>query len=69
VKTADFSTARWRKSSRSGDSINTDCVEVADLDTMIGIRDGKHPQGPALALTRTDFTTLAHRVKTGELDL
>ncbi|MGI8335362.1 DUF397 domain-containing protein [Actinomadura scrupuli] len=69
MTTADLPSAHWRKSSRSGDSITSDCVEVADLDTMVGIRDSKAPHGPALAMTRTEFTTLAHRVKTGELDL
>lgn len=69
MTTADFSSARWRKSSRSGDSVTSECVEVADLDPVIGVRDSKHPDGPKLAFSREQFAGLARRVKTGELDL
>jgi uncharacterized protein DUF397 len=68
VTTVDLSSAHWRKSSRSSDSINTECVEVADLDTMIGVRDSKTPDGPRLAFSREAFTGMARRVKAGELN-
>jgi Domain of unknown function (DUF397) len=67
--TVDFSSARWRKSSRSGDHIETECVEVADLVPMVGVRDSKHPDGPKLTFSRQVFRDLSHRAKTGELDL
>ncbi|MFB9238368.1 DUF397 domain-containing protein [Plantactinospora siamensis] len=39
--------AKWRKSTRSGN--NGNCVEVADnLAEVVGVRDSKDPQGPAL---------------------
>jgi hypothetical protein len=39
--------AKWRKSTRSG--TNGNCVEVADnLAEVVGVRDSKDPQGPAL---------------------
>ncbi|MGI5151062.1 DUF397 domain-containing protein [Plantactinospora sp. CA-294935] len=40
--------AVWRKSTRSGNN-GGDCVEVArNLPGMVGVRDSKDPQGPAL---------------------
>ncbi|MET8257800.1 DUF397 domain-containing protein [Micromonospora sp. NPDC005205] len=44
----DLIDARWRKSSRSGSS-GGDCVEVADNSPgIVGVRDSKDPEGPAL---------------------
>lgn len=60
-------TIRWRKSSRS----NTDngaCVELANLPGRVGVRDSKHPTGPAFALSRESFRTLVRDVKAGSLD-
>lgn len=40
--------AVWRKSSKSGPN-GGNCIEVADnLVGVIGVRDSKDPQGPAL---------------------
>lgn len=41
--------ARWFKSSYSGGS-GTECVEVADLGTSVGVRDSKRPMGPYIAV-------------------
>ncbi|WP_075735128.1 DUF397 domain-containing protein [Streptomyces acidiscabies] len=41
--------AVWIKSSYS-DGTGNNCVEVADLNPHIGVRDSKHPTGPALLL-------------------
>ena len=49
--------SRWRKSSYSG-SHEGDCVEIADLNGHIGIRDSKNPAAGHLTLTRQAFTTL-----------
>ncbi|MEU0546680.1 DUF397 domain-containing protein [Micromonospora sp. NPDC005979] len=44
----DLIDAEWRKSTRSGSS-GGDCVEVADnLPGIVGVRDSKDPDGPAL---------------------
>jgi Domain of unknown function (DUF397) len=41
-----------RKSSHSGGTSDTNCVELADLATTIGVRDSKNPHGPILTLSR-----------------
>lgn len=65
--TFDFSSARWRKSSRSGSS-GDQCVEVADLDTAIAVRDSKDRGGPKLTFTPAEWATFSARVKAGRLD-
>ncbi|WP_326594485.1 DUF397 domain-containing protein [Streptomyces brevispora] len=40
---------QWFKSSYSGGS-GTECVEVADLGTSVGVRDSKQPVGPYIAV-------------------
>ena len=42
VHDIDLSSAQWKKSSYSGNSGN--CVEVADLGTVVVIRDSKEPR-------------------------
>ena len=45
----DLSSAKWKKSTRSGTS-GGDCVEVADnLPGVIAVRDSKDSAGPVLA--------------------
>lgn len=39
--------ADWRKSSRSGQG-GGQCVEVAPGQAVVGVRDSKNPEGPAL---------------------
>jgi hypothetical protein len=55
--------AHWRKSSHSGGD-EGECVEVADLDGHIGVRDSKNPDTGhlTLALTRQDFAALLTRL-------
>ncbi|MBC6458750.1 DUF397 domain-containing protein [Actinomadura sp. HBU206391] len=58
----------WRKSSHSGGSQNTDCVELARLVGAVGIRDGKNPEGGMLAVSATDLGRLLSAIKLGELE-
>ncbi|MFI0370988.1 DUF397 domain-containing protein [Actinomadura sp. 1N219] len=48
---------RWRKSTHSGGD-EGNCVEIADLNDHIAIRDSKEPAAGHLALTRQNFAAL-----------
>ena len=53
---ADLSQAEWRKSRRS--SGGNGCVEVArNLPGVVGVRDSKDPDGPALVVGPEDWRT------------
>ncbi|MGW8884352.1 DUF397 domain-containing protein [Streptomyces sp. NPDC055749] len=45
----DTERVHWFKSSYSGGS-GTECVEVADLDTFVGVRDSKRPEGACVSV-------------------
>ena len=51
----------WRKSSYSGSQEN--CVEVAFTTARAGVRDSKHPSGPALSFSLSAFKTFLTRAK------
>ncbi|QKW33820.1 DUF397 domain-containing protein [Actinomadura sp. NAK00032] len=57
----------WRKSSYSTQE-GGQCVETADLEATLGIRDSTDPDGPVLHFGRDAVTELLNRIKTGELD-
>lgn len=64
----DIQRAVWRTSTRStggGDN----CVQVADLDAAVGVRDSKNPDGGAIRLTPAAWARFAAQVKAGDLDL
>ena len=44
VSSVNFSSAVWRKSSRSGTGSNGGCVEVA-FAAVVGVRDSMNPGG------------------------
>ncbi|MBF6148532.1 DUF397 domain-containing protein [Nocardia elegans] len=65
--TVDLSGAKWFKSSRS--TATRECVEVAFLDgSMVGIRDSKNPNGPALVFTPAEWDAFTSIVGNGGLD-
>lgn len=59
---------QWRKSSRSTQGTDPNCVEVAELPGGIGVRDSKHPEAGNLLFESTQFAALVFRVKSGLLD-
>ena len=61
MNTPEPTQARWRKSTHSGGD-EGNCVEIADLNGHIGIRDSKKPTTGHLTLTRQNFTTLLTRL-------
>lgn len=58
----DFTGATWRKSTRSGGQ-SGQCVEIASLPGIVGIRDSKNTAGPKLAVSRAAFGRVVHGVK------
>lgn len=62
----DFSRAVWRKSTRTQQS--GQCVEMAAVDQVIGVRDSKDPTGPVLVFSRQAFGAFVRGVARGELD-
>ncbi len=60
---------RWRKASFSGGNGGA-CVEVADHDGMVLVRDTKdHGHGPIQRFTRAEWHAFAAGVRNGEFDL
>ena len=55
MSTVDFSGMRWRKSRRSSGGDNEECVELACVDLVTGVRDSKNPNGPFLTFPRGDW--------------
>ncbi|MER6069528.1 DUF397 domain-containing protein [Streptomyces sp. NPDC001817] len=53
----------WKKSSFSGGGEGNDCVEVADLDTHISIRDSKAPARATLTFPATAFAPFLEALK------
>ncbi|MFF0523533.1 DUF397 domain-containing protein [Actinomadura nitritigenes] len=57
MNTPQPSQVHWRKSTHSG-ADEGNCVEVADLNGRVGVRDSKAPAAGHLALTRRGFADL-----------
>jgi hypothetical protein len=57
----DLSRAVWRKSSYSGTQSN--CVEVAEFDHLVAVRDSKNPAGAALTFSPAAWTSFVTTLK------
>jgi Domain of unknown function (DUF397) len=53
----DLTNAQWRKSSRSGTG---ECVEVAFISRLVGVRDTKNRAGGTLAFTENAWRILVN---------
>ncbi|SFA77803.1 protein of unknown function [Amycolatopsis marina] len=59
-----LSEAKWRKSSRSGNTGNGgSCVEVAFLAPQVAVRDSKLPTGGALVLSPAAWRHFSEKVR------
>jgi Domain of unknown function (DUF397) len=61
--------AAWRRSSYSGGSGSSQCVDVRGCPGIIAVRDSKDPDGPRLVLSPTDWRTFTASVKAGQYRL
>lgn len=59
--------ATWRKSSYTSQEGGT-CIELAVLNTLVGVRDSTDAEGPVLHVGRDVLARLLERIKTGQLD-
>lgn len=66
--TVDFASVSWRKSTYSGGE-GGECVELADLDAAVGIRDSKNPYGPKLVVSRRNLRVFITRIKSGHHEI
>lgn len=63
---AAFAGARWQKSTRSEPQPN--CVELAEVDGVIGVRDSKVPDRATLQFTKSEMAAFIAAAKDGEFD-
>lgn len=56
----------WRKSSYSAEVQH--CVEIASADRTVAARDSKNPQGGALLLSPTAWSTFLHGIRDGRFE-
>jgi len=55
----------WRKASFCGSG---ECVEVAELNGMVVMRDSKDPHGPTLRYTTEEWRSFVRAIKAGKFD-
>jgi hypothetical protein len=68
LNASELEGAVWKKSSYSGDS-QGQCVEVAALTAVSGVRDSKNPGGPELIFPSTSFEQFMAGVKSGKFSI
>ncbi|MGH3876118.1 MAG: DUF397 domain-containing protein [Actinophytocola sp.] len=61
----DLSGLVWRKSSRSGDGNNDNCLEVAFAGTLVAVRDSKRPAAGTLAFPAAGWAQLTGVLRDG----
>ncbi|WP_084628658.1 DUF397 domain-containing protein [Amycolatopsis nigrescens] len=53
----------WRKSTRSGQGGNGNCVEVAFVAPSVAVRDSKQPDGGVLVVPAAAWADFLHSVR------
>ncbi|XRQ10306.1 DUF397 domain-containing protein [Actinomadura welshii] len=53
----------WRKSTHSTEGTSAQCVEVAPLDGVIGVRDSRRPGDGHITLTPEAFNAFVQEIK------
>jgi len=66
VQKPEMDRAVWRTSSRSGS--NGACVEVAQFDDAVAVRDSKDRSGPVLVFEPAVWAAFVAGAKDGEFD-
>jgi hypothetical protein len=56
----------WRRSSRCEGG---NCLEVAETETGVGVRDSQRPEGPILRFPKREWAQFVSDVKDGSFDL
>jgi len=56
----------WRKSSRSSNGGNANCVEISLTGITAAVRDSKNPAGPTISLS--DWSAFLAAAKRGTYD-
>lgn len=56
----------WRKAARSAG--NGACVEIAQVNGQIAVRDSKDPEGPILSYSARVFRSFLRATKNGSID-
>jgi hypothetical protein len=67
IDPAVLARAQWRKSSYSGGG--NQCVEVAQISTVVAVRDSKNPSGGHLTFSAAGWKAFLGNAKQGSYDL
>ncbi|MFK3983868.1 DUF397 domain-containing protein [Micromonospora sp. NPDC050397] len=68
MKAPDPARAVWRKSSRSGAN-DSNCVEVAGLAEVVGVRDSKDVVGPVLVFAPSSWSRFLSGLRVVSVDV
>lgn len=58
----------WRKSSKSG-PYSDNCVEVAEVGDLVGVRDSTDPSGPILQFSPDRWLLFVREARLGKFDV
>jgi hypothetical protein len=66
INSQDGATSTWIKATASASA--GQCVEMRRRGGVVDVRDSKHPEGPALHLSTTEFAAWLEGAKQGKFD-